>query len=99
MSLTSDDVRRIAHLARLAVTDAEVERTQKQLNGFFSMIEEMRAVDTKGIEPMAHAVDVVQRLREDKVTESNQRELFQSLAPQVGEGPTRGLYLVPKVIE
>jgi len=95
MSLTSDDVRRIAHLARLAVTDAEVERTQQQLNGFFSMIEAMRAVDTKGIEPMAHAVDVVQRLREDKVTEPNQRELFQSLAPEV----ENGLYLVPKVIE
>ena len=95
MSLTSDDVRRIAHLARLAVTDAEVERTQQQLNGFFSMIEAMRAVDTKGIEPMAHAVDVVQRLREDKVTEPNQRELFQALAPEV----ENGLYLVPKVIE
>lgn len=95
MSLTSDDVRRIAHLARLAVTDTEVERTRTQLNGFFSMIEEMRAVDTSGIEPMAHAVDVVQRLREDKVTESNQRELFQSIAPHV----ENGLYLVPKVIE
>ena len=95
MSLTSDDVRRIAHLARLAVTDAEVERAQKQLNGFFSMIEAMRAVDTRGIEPMSHAVDVVQRLREDRVTESNQRELFQSLAPEV----ENGLYLVPKVLE
>lgn len=95
MSLTSDDVRRIAHLARLAVTDTEVERTRTQLNGFFSMIEEMRAVDTSGIEPMAHAVDVVQRLREDKVKESNQRELFQSIAPHV----ENGLYLVPKVIE
>jgi aspartyl-tRNA(Asn)/glutamyl-tRNA(Gln) amidotransferase subunit C len=95
MSLSSDDVRRIAHLARLAVTDQEVERTRNQLNGFFSMIEAMRAVDTKGIEPMAHAVDVVQRLREDRVTESNQRELFQALAPEV----ENGLYLVPKVIE
>jgi aspartyl-tRNA(Asn)/glutamyl-tRNA(Gln) amidotransferase subunit C len=95
MSLSSDDVRRIAHLARLAVTDQEVERARNQLNGFFSMIEAMRAVDTKGIEPMAHAVDVVQRLREDRVTESNQRELFQALAPEV----ENGLYLVPKVIE
>jgi aspartyl-tRNA(Asn)/glutamyl-tRNA(Gln) amidotransferase subunit C len=95
MSLSADDVRRIAHLARLGVTDQEVERTRDQLNGFFSMIEEMRAVDTTGIEPMAHAVDVVQRLREDKVTEPNRRDLFQSLAPQV----ENGLYLVPKVIE
>ena len=95
MSLTSDDVRRIAHLARLAVTDAEVERAQMQLNGFFSMIEAMRAVDTRGIEPMSHAVDVVQRFREDRVTESNQRELFQSVAPEV----ENGLYLVPKVLE
>lgn len=95
MSLTSDDVRRIAHLARLAVTDGDVERAQTQLNGFFSMIEAMRAVNTAGIAPMAHAVDVVQRLREDVVTERNQRDLFQSLAPQV----ENGLYLVPKVIE
>jgi len=95
MSLTSDDVRRIAHLARLAVTDQEVERTREQLNGFFSMIEAMRSVDTTGIEPMAHAVDVVQRLREDKVTEPNLRESFQAIAPQVDNG----LYLVPKVIE
>jgi aspartyl-tRNA(Asn)/glutamyl-tRNA(Gln) amidotransferase subunit C len=95
MSLSTDDVRRIAHLARLGVTDEEVERTRNQLNDFFSMIEAMRAVDTTGIEPMAHAVDVVQRLREDKVIEPNRRDLFQSLAPQV----ENGLYLVPKVIE
>jgi aspartyl-tRNA(Asn)/glutamyl-tRNA(Gln) amidotransferase subunit C len=95
MSLSTEDVRRIAHLARLAVTDTDVERTRNQLNGFFSMIETLRAVNTQGIEPMAHAVDVAQRLREDRVTEPNRRESFQALAPQV----EKGLYLVPKVIE
>ena len=93
--LSLDEVRRIAELARIEVPEAGVVALQQQLNGIFGLIEQMRAVDTAGVEPMAHAVDVMQRLREDRVTESDQHELFQSIAPQV-EG---GLYLVPKVIE
>ncbi|MBI5659482.1 MAG: Asp-tRNA(Asn)/Glu-tRNA(Gln) amidotransferase subunit GatC [Nitrosomonadales bacterium] len=95
MSLSIDDVKKVAQLARLAVTEQEAQTAHAQLSGIFGLIEEMRAVDTSGIEPMSHAQDVVQRLREDKVTEGNQREMFQQIAPQVESG----LYLVPKVIE
>src|SRR5574340_84998 len=95
MSLTHADVRKVALLARLAMSDTEIETARSQLSGIFSLIEEMQAVDTSGIAPMSHAQDVSQRLREDVVTETSQRELFQSIAPQV----EAGLYLVPKVIE
>lgn len=95
MSLTLEQVRRVAHLARIDVSDVEAESTLAHLNGIFSLIEEMQAVDTKGIEPMAHAQDLAQRLRLDQVTEHNQREAFQAFAPET-EG---GLYLVPRVIE
>jgi aspartyl-tRNA(Asn)/glutamyl-tRNA(Gln) amidotransferase subunit C len=95
MSLSTSDVEKVARLARLAMTPAEIETARSQLSGIFGLIEEMQAVDTKGIEPMSHAQDLAQRLREDKVTETNQREAFQAIAPQV-EG---GLYLVPQVIE
>jgi aspartyl-tRNA(Asn)/glutamyl-tRNA(Gln) amidotransferase subunit C len=95
MSLTLEQVRRVAHLARIEVSDAEAESTLGHLNGIFSLIEEMQAVDTQGIEPMAHAQDLAQRLREDRVTEENRREAFQAIAPDV----EAGLYLVPKVIE
>jgi aspartyl-tRNA(Asn)/glutamyl-tRNA(Gln) amidotransferase subunit C len=95
MSLTLDEVKRIAHLARIEVSESEARATQEQLNNIFGVIEEMRAANTDGIEPMSHAQDLGLRLREDKVTESDQHALFQSVAPQVEEG----LYLVPKVIE
>ena len=95
MSLNSADIKRIAHLARIEVSDTEAEATLTKLTGILGLIEQMQAVDTKGIVPMSHSQDVTQRLREDVVTETNQRELFQSIAP-AGEG---GLYLVPKVIE
>ena len=95
MSLSTDDVKKVANLARLAMTEAEVAAAHNQLSGIFDLIAEMQAVDTAGIEPMSHAQDVTQRLREDVVTEENQRELFQSVAPQV----EAGLYLVPQVIE
>jgi aspartyl-tRNA(Asn)/glutamyl-tRNA(Gln) amidotransferase subunit C len=95
MSLTLDQVRRVAHLARIEVSDAEAESTLGHLNGIFSLIEEMQAVDTQGIEPMAHAQDLAQRLRPDDVTETNRREAFQAVAPEI----EAGLYLVPKVIE
>ena len=95
MSLTVEQVRRVAQLARLEISDAAVQTTLGHLNGIFALIEAMQAVDTKGIEPMAHAQDVAQRLREDRATEPNQRAAFQSVAPET----EAGLYLVPKVIE
>ena len=95
MSLSIDDVKKVARLARLAMTAEEAQVAQTQLSNIFGLIAEMQAVDTSGIAAMSHAQDVSQRLREDKVTESNQRELFQSVAPQV----EAGLYLVPQVIE
>jgi aspartyl-tRNA(Asn)/glutamyl-tRNA(Gln) amidotransferase subunit C len=95
MSLSLQEVKRVAWLARIEITDAEAAAAQGHLNGIFKLIEQMQAVDTEGITPMAHGQDVVQRLREDGVTETDQHALYQSIAPQV-EG---GLYLVPKVIE
>jgi aspartyl-tRNA(Asn)/glutamyl-tRNA(Gln) amidotransferase subunit C len=95
MSLSLADVEKVARLARLAMTDQELQSAQTQMSNIFGLIAEMQAVDTKGIEPMSHAQDVAQRLREDVVTETNQREAFQTIAPQVEQG----LYLVPQVIE
>ena len=95
MTLSIHDVKQIANLAYIKVSDDEAKSTLAQLSDIFKLIETMQAVDTAQIEPMSHAQDVVQRLRDDQVTESNQRELYQSIAPQVEEG----LYLVPKVIE
>ena len=95
MPLTPEEVRRIAELARIGISDAEARTIQVELNNIFEMIGRMQKVDTEGIAPMTHAQGVVLRLREDKVTESDQRERFQAIAPQVEQG----LYLVPKVIE
>ena len=95
MSLNLEQVRRVAQLARLEISEAETEHTLGQLNRIFTLIEEMQAVDTTGVEPMAHAQDLGQRLREDRVTESDRRAAFQSVAPET----EAGLYLVPKVIE
>lgn len=95
MALNITDIKRIAHLARIEVDDAEAQSTLTKLSGILGLIEQMQAVDTTGIEPMSHSQDVVQRLREDVVTETNQREEFQKNASAVADG----LYLVPKVIE
>ena len=95
MSLSLLDVKRIAQLARIEVTDAQAEQVLGQLQGVFALIEELQSVDTRGIEPMSHAQDVTLRLREDEVTETDNRERFQAVAPRVDAG----LYLVPKVIE
>jgi aspartyl-tRNA(Asn)/glutamyl-tRNA(Gln) amidotransferase subunit C len=99
MALTSDDVSRIAHLARLELSPAEAAALLPQLNGFFSIVEQMSAVDTSGVEPLYTPLSAVQdvhlRLRDDKVSEGNQRELNQRSAPAVEDG----LFLVPKVIE
>jgi aspartyl-tRNA(Asn)/glutamyl-tRNA(Gln) amidotransferase subunit C len=95
MSLSLADVEKVARLARLAMNDQELQAAQAQLNNIFGLIAEMQAVNTTGVEPMSHSQDLAQRLREDKVTEPNQREAFQAIAPQV----ENGLYLVPQVIE
>src|SRR3989442_2326202 len=95
MPLTLEEVRRIAELARIGVSDAEARAVQAQLNNIFELIGQMQKVDTDGIEPMTHAQGSALRLREDKATEENQRKQLQSVAPQV----EAGLYLVPRVIE
>jgi aspartyl-tRNA(Asn)/glutamyl-tRNA(Gln) amidotransferase subunit C len=95
MSLDHDQVLRLARLARIAIRPEESGAVLERLNRVLGLVEEMRRVDTAGVEPMAHAQDVIQRLRNDTVTESDQPALYQSVAPAV-EG---GLYLVPKVIE
>jgi aspartyl-tRNA(Asn)/glutamyl-tRNA(Gln) amidotransferase subunit C len=95
MSLTLEQVQRIAHLARIEISESEARTTQSHLNGIFQLIEQMQAVDTKGIEPMAHAQDLAQRLRADAVTEVDRRAAYQAVAPET----EAGLYLVPKVIE
>ncbi len=95
MSLTLEQVRRVANLARLEVSDVQAEITLGHLNGILTLIEEMQAVDTRGVEPMAHAQDLSQRLRDDVVTETNRRDAYQAVAPET----EAGLYLVPKVIE
>ena len=99
MSLTSADIARIANLARLELKPDESERMLGQINGFFDMVEKIRAVDTTGVEPLAHPMatiqDVILRLREDRASEPNNREANQRNAPAV----EHGLFLVPKVIE
>jgi aspartyl-tRNA(Asn)/glutamyl-tRNA(Gln) amidotransferase subunit C len=99
MSLSDDQIRRLARLARIALEGDEAGEVGKRLNRILSLVGEMQAVDTRGIEPMSHALDVVQRLRSDEVTEevkkTDQRDRFQAVAPAAQDG----LYLVPKVIE
>lgn len=95
MSLSNEQVGRIARLARLAISESEIDATRTKLDGIFALIEQMQAVDTGGIEPMSHPQELATRLRADVVTETDRRAAFQAVAPQT-EG---GLYLVPKVIE
>ena len=95
MALDNSDIKRIAHLARIEISDAEADKTLTKLSGILTLIEQMQAVDTTGITPMSHSQDVVQRLRDDVVTAANQRETFQANSPAV----ENGLYLVTKVIE
>lgn len=99
MSLQPDDLKRLAGLARIAVTGEEIAALQNQLNGIFGLIDELQAVDTTGIEPLSHPLDVVspmsQRLRVDAVTELDQRGANMANAP----ARENGLFLVPKVIE
>ena len=95
MSLTRDDVYRIAHLARIEINETQAQATLAQLNDIFAMIERMQQIDTRGIEPMAHPLGGDQRLREDRVTERDNRDANLRNAPESQDG----LFLVPKVIE
>jgi aspartyl-tRNA(Asn)/glutamyl-tRNA(Gln) amidotransferase subunit C len=95
MPLSHDQIRRIAQLARIAVRDEEAEMVRERLNRVLGLIDQLQAVATAGVEPMSHALDLVQPLRQDAVTETDQRERFQAGAPAVRDGH----YLVPKVIE
>lgn len=95
MALERSDVEKIAHLARLGLNDGDIPRTTETLNNILGLIDAMQAVDTDGIEPLAHPLDATQRLRADEVTEENHRDAYQAIAPAV----ENGLYLVPKVID
>ncbi len=95
MSLSQDDVKKIAHLARIEISDKEVDELSPELSNILAMVAEMDKIDTTGIAPMAHPFDAKQRLRVDQVSEENQRDYFQQLAPDTEQG----LYLVPNVME
>jgi len=95
MTISLADVHRLAHLARLEIDADEAEEVRDKLDAIFALINELQAVDTAGVVPMAHAQDVSLPLREDEVTEGDQHALYQGVAPAVEDG----LYLVPKVIE
>ena len=99
MKLTPDDLKRIAHLARITVSEADVAQLQTQLTGIFGLIDELQAVDTTGIEPLSHPLAVVQamsqRLRDDRITESDQRDANMANAPE----QENGLFLVPRVLD
>lgn len=95
MSISNDEVTAMARLARLAIEPADIPGYAEQLSGILAFVARMDEVDTRDVEPLAHPLDLSARLRPDQVTESDQRDLFQSIAPEV----ERGLYLVPKVIE
>ncbi len=93
--LSAVDVNKIAHLARLGIEEQNVAAYANDLNGVLALMTQMSELDTTGVKPMAHPMDQIQRLRLDDVTETNQRDYFQTIAPQTEEG----LFLVPKVIE
>ena len=95
MSLERSDVEKIAHLARLEISEEDIPGYARNLSSILDLVEQMNSVDTSGVTPMAHPLDAHQRLRADEVTEENQRDKFQRIAPQV----ENGLFLVPKVIE
>ena len=95
MSLTGDQIKQVAHLARLELKADQVEKYARELSNILEMVGQLARADTSGTEPMAHPLDMSQRLRPDAVTEPNRREDFQAHAPSV----KHGLYLVPKVLE
>jgi aspartyl-tRNA(Asn)/glutamyl-tRNA(Gln) amidotransferase subunit C len=104
MALNTQDIKKVAHLARIEISEQDAEKTLAKLTGILGLIEQMQNVDTNGILPMSHSQALNQRLREDIVTKENQREAFQENAPLIGnnhegQAVSEGLFLVPKVIE
>ena len=95
MSIERGDVEKIAYLARIQVTESELDKVTADLSRILDLVDQMGAVSTEGVEPLSNPLDMVQRLRADEVTESSQRDQFQAIAPAT----EAGLYLVPKVIE
>jgi len=95
MSLKTEDVKNIAHLARLQIDDADIEHYARDLSNILDLVDQMNQVDTENVQPMAHPMDAAQRLRPDEANADNERDKFQSIAPDV----EAGLYRVPKVIE
>lgn len=95
MSLNKQDVQKIAHLARLSLSDNESEQYQESISSVLTLVEQMQSVNTDGVEPLCNPLEMTQRLREDIVTESNQRDSYLAIAPQ----SEKGLYLVPQVID
>tara|TARA_R110000787_G_scaffold167081_3_gene280058 strand:+ start:360 stop:647 length:288 start_codon:yes stop_codon:yes gene_type:complete len=95
MTIQQDEIEKIAELARIRIAPDEVAEVTSRIANILTLVDQLQAIDTAGIEPMANPLDAVQRLRVDAVTEANQRDAFQAIAPAVESG----LYLVPKVIE
>ena len=95
MSIEQKDIAKVATLARLAISTEEIDDTTDRINKVLDLVDQLQAADTEGVAPMAHPLDAVQRLRADNVTENNQRDAFQVVAPATEDG----LYLVPKVID
>ena len=95
MILSDTEIRKIAHLARIDVSEADIAEFQPRLSKVLTMIEQMNSYDTDNVAPLSHPIDATQRLRLDEVTEINQRDIFQSIAPNAAHG----LYFVPLVIE
>ncbi|MEC8859805.1 MAG: Asp-tRNA(Asn)/Glu-tRNA(Gln) amidotransferase subunit GatC [Pseudomonadota bacterium] len=95
MALDNTDVEKIAHLARLQIKQPDIDEVTSRISNILTMIDQMQSIDTSAVTPMAHPFDATQRLRPDLVTETNQRDRLQQIAPAT----ENGLYLVPKVIE
>lgn len=95
MAIAPSDIAKLAHLARIAVPDSEVDQVTQRISDVLDLVDQLQAADTEGVQPMAHPLDATQRLRADQVTEPNQRDEFQAIAPATEDG----LYLVPRVIE
>jgi aspartyl-tRNA(Asn)/glutamyl-tRNA(Gln) amidotransferase subunit C len=95
MAIEQDEIEKIAELARIRIADEQIGQVTQRITAILGMVDQLQAVDTQGVEPMANPLDATQRLRADEVTESNRRNAFQAIAPAV----ENGLYLVPKVID
>jgi len=95
VTISREDIEKVAVLARIRLDEEQIPALEKDLGNILSLVDQLSAADTDNVEPLAHPLDAVQRLRADEVTESNQREAFQAIAPAT----ENGLYLVPRVIE